>query len=144
MQYWAKVLVVGPIFHRRWTNVFAWKRYDRRVRHVDLTLLRASWSVTNAVFSINEVLRRPDASNRVSGRDLYRWLCLAPLEREWERWVSPGSALSARGGLYTSKSDVCRRQILTYKDCPRTERIRIFVMVVDRWHRYSNESERAN
>ena len=27
--------------------------------------------------------------------------------------------------LYTSKSDVYRRQILTYKDCPRTERVRV-------------------
>ena len=26
--------------------------------------------------------------------------------------------LSARGRLYTSESDVCRRQILTYKDAP--------------------------
>ena len=24
--------------------------------------------------------------------------------------------------LYTSETDVCRRQILAYKDCPRTER----------------------
>ena len=28
--------------------------------------------------------------------------------------------------LYTSKSAVCRRQILTYKDIPRTLRIKIF------------------
>ena len=33
--------------------------------------------------------------------------------------------------IYTSESDVCRRQILTYKDGPRTERIKIFLMVVD-------------
>ena len=26
--------------------------------------------------------------------------------------------------LYTSESDVCRRQILTYKDGPRTERVK--------------------
>ena len=32
---------------------------------------------------------------------------------------------------YTSKSDVSRRQILTYKDCPRNERIKIFLMAVD-------------
>ena len=31
--------------------------------------------------------------------------------------------------LYTS--DVCGRQILTYKDGPRTERIKIFIIVVD-------------
>ena len=27
--------------------------------------------------------------------------------------------------LYTSESDVCRRQILTYKDGPRTERVKV-------------------
>ena len=32
--------------------------------------------------------------------------------------------------LYTSESDVCRRQILAYKDGPRTERINIFLMAV--------------
>ena len=32
--------------------------------------------------------------------------------------------------LYTSESDVCRRQILAYKDCPRTERNKIFIMFV--------------
>ena len=36
-----------------------------------------------------------------------------------------------RNRLYTSKSDVCRRQILTYKDDFRAERIKIFIMVVD-------------
>ena len=35
--------------------------------------------------------------------------------------------------LYTSESDVCRRQIMTYEDCPRTERFKIFIMVVDPW-----------
>ena len=29
-----------------------------------------------------------------------------------------------------SESDVCRRHILTYKDGPRTERNKIFLMVV--------------
>ena len=29
--------------------------------------------------------------------------------------------------LYTSESDVCKRQILTYKDNPRTETIEIFI-----------------
>ena len=33
--------------------------------------------------------------------------------------------------LYTSESDVSRRQILTYKDGPRTERIEIFLTAVD-------------
>ena len=35
--------------------------------------------------------------------------------------------------LYTSESDVYRRQIPTYmyKDCPRTERIKTFIMAVD-------------
>ena len=28
-------------------------------------------------------------------------------------------------GLYTPESDVCRRQFLTYKDDPRTERVKI-------------------
>ena len=46
--------------------------------------------------------------------------------------------------LYTSESDVCRRQILTYKDGPRTERNTIFLMVVDPQHRNSKESESAN
>ena len=31
----------------------------------------------------------------------------------------------------TSESDVCRRHILTYKDDPRSEKIEIFLMVVD-------------
>ena len=33
--------------------------------------------------------------------------------------------------LYTSESDVCRRQILTCKDDPRTKRIKICIMTVD-------------
>ena len=32
---------------------------------------------------------------------------------------------------YTSESDVCRRQILTYKDGPRTERTKIFLLTAD-------------
>ena len=32
--------------------------------------------------------------------------------------------------LYTSESDVYRRQILTYKDGPRTERVKILILVV--------------
>ena len=46
--------------------------------------------------------------------------------------------------LYTSESDVCRRQILTYKVDPRAV-IVIHVFIMDRRPiRYSNESERAN
>ena len=33
--------------------------------------------------------------------------------------------------LYTSESDVCRRQILAYKVDPRTKRIKIFLTAVD-------------
>ena len=33
--------------------------------------------------------------------------------------------------LYTSESDVNRRQILTYKDGPRTEGMRLFPITVD-------------
>ena len=33
--------------------------------------------------------------------------------------------------LYTSESDVYRRHIVTYKDGPRTERSKIFLVVVD-------------
>ena len=33
--------------------------------------------------------------------------------------------------LYTSESAVYRRQILTYKNCFHTERIKIFLMVLD-------------
>ena len=46
--------------------------------------------------------------------------------------------------LYTSESDVCRRQIMTYKDGLHTERIKTFITAVDPWHRYSNEAERVN
>ena len=35
-------------------------------------------------------------------------------------------------------------EILTYKDGPRTERIQIFIMIVDPDHRYSSQAERAN
>ena len=30
-----------------------------------------------------------------------------------------------------SESDVCRRQILTYKEGPRAERIKLLIMAVD-------------
>ena len=46
--------------------------------------------------------------------------------------------------LYASESDVCRRQILTTKEDPCAERIKILLMVGDPEHRYSNESERTN
>ena len=35
-------------------------------------------------------------------------------------------------------------EILTYKDGPCTKRIKIFILAVDPWHRYSNKAERAN
>ena len=34
-----------------------------------------------------------------------------------------------------SESDVCGRQILTYKDGPHAERIQIFITAVDPQHR---------
>ena len=47
--------------------------------------------------------------------------------------------------LYLSKSDVYRSQILTSKDDPaHTERIKIIIMAVDPYRRYSNESEIAS
>ena len=46
--------------------------------------------------------------------------------------------------LYTSESDVCRRQILTYKHGARTRRNKIFIMAVDPLHRYTNEAYIAN
>ena len=39
--------------------------------------------------------------------------------------------LSARGPSLYSESDVCWRHILTYKDNPGAERIKIFQMVMD-------------
>ena len=41
------------------------------------------------------------------------------------------NALSAQGLSNTSGSDVCKRQILTNKDDPHTERAGIFTMAVD-------------
>ena len=43
-----------------------------------------------------------------------------------------------------SASDICRRQILTYKDVPRTERINTFIMAIDPQYTYSNKPERDN
>ena len=37
-----------------------------------------------------------------------------------------------------------RRQILTFKVDPRTERIKTFMMAVYPWHRYSNKAGKAN
>ena len=45
--------------------------------------------------------------------------------------------------LKTSESDVYRRQILTTEVDPRTVSVKIFIIVVDQYHRYSNESERV-
>ena len=42
-----------------------------------------------------------------------------------------GEPFQSGGRLYTSESDVYRRQILTYKDGPRTEIVKIFLMAVD-------------
>ena len=35
------------------------------------------------------------------------------------------------GTVFKTESDVCRRQILTYKDGPRNERIKTFMIAVD-------------
>ena len=40
-------------------------------------------------------------------------------------------ALQRGDRLQTSESDVCRRQILTTKDDPLTERFKQFIMAVD-------------
>ena len=42
--------------------------------------------------------------------------------------------------LLTTESDVCRRQILTFKVNPRAERTKIFTMAVEPQHSYSNET----
>ena len=39
---------------------------------------------------------------------------------------------------------VCGRQILTYMDDPRNERIKIFIMAIDQYYRYLKESERRH
>ena len=36
--------------------------------------------------------------------------------------------------LYTSESDVCRRQILTYIDGSRAERFKLFISVLDPYY----------
>ena len=45
---------------------------------------------------------------------------------------------------YTSESNVCIRQILTYTDDPRTEKNKIYNGCRSITYRYSNEPERAN
>ena len=71
----------------------------------------------------------------------------------WIRFIAnlgkEGLTLTARGStlvLWTSDFDanVCGRQILTPKVDSSTVRVKIFIMVVDPKHRYSNGSERAN
>ena len=49
----------------------------------------------------------------------------------WEAGYIRSLTLSVRGSTLTSESDVWRRQILTYKAGPRTERINIFLTAVD-------------
>ena len=46
--------------------------------------------------------------------------------------------------LYTSVSHVRKRQILTYKESPRTERVKMFITDVDSYHRYSYRTQRAS
>ena len=46
--------------------------------------------------------------------------------------------------FYMTESDVCSSQTLTYKDSHHTERIKMFIIVVDPYLRYSNEAERVN
>ena len=43
-----------------------------------------------------------------------------------------------------SESDVCRRQILTFKVDPPTVKVQGCIMAVDPYHSYLNDSERAN
>ena len=42
-----------------------------------------------------------------------------------------GSPFQREDRFYTSESDVCRRQILTYKDDLSTEIIKIFLMSIE-------------
>ena len=50
----------------------------------------------------------------------------------------------AKGQFSNQAGTVYRRQILTSKDNPSTEKISKNIMAVDSSHRYSNEAERAN
>ena len=58
--------------------------------------------------------------------------------------IRGGGVRRVRPMLDPPLSDVCRRQILTTKIDPRTVRVKLFVMAVDPYHRYSNESERVD
>ena len=70
------------------------------------------------------------------GQKLNKMLNSAPeterVECRMRHFINPFSAWT-----------VCRRQIRTYKDGPRTERIKIFITAVNPYHTYSNVSERA-
>ena len=44
----------------------------------------------------------------------------------------------------SAECDVCGRQVPTTKVDSRTARVKVFLMAVDRYYRYSNESEKAN
>ena len=64
----------------------------------------------------------------------------------WSSWFvqtyfSALTRSAQRPSLYCQNR---RRQIVTYKDNPRTERMDIFLTAIDQYHRYSYESERAN
>ena len=59
----------------------------------------------------------------------YLYKCSFRRHIDWISWKYQPFQCGNR--LYTSESDVCRRQILTYKDGPRTERIKIFIMNID-------------
>ena len=52
----------------------------------------------------------------------------------WSQHMSICLRMPVGDHLYTSESDVCWRQILMYKNGPRTERTTIFIMAVDSWH----------
>ena len=57
--------------------------------------------------------------------------------------LTDSSSSAKRFNSYSARIDF-RRQILTSKVDPRTVRLKIFLMVVDQKHRYSNKSETAN
>ena len=48
------------------------------------------------------------------------------------------------GIVFIRHNPTSPRRIMTYKDDPRAERIKISLMVVDAKQRYSNEAEKAN
>ena len=91
--------------------------------------------------------RTPNSSVKGSGANHYprapAWF-FTILTRSRTLQLHLTLTLTARGQTLSSESDVCRRQILTTKDYPRTVKVKIFLMVLHPYHRYSNESERAN